>query len=221
MNEELFVNDYLNPLSEKLHKLHKSVYITGDFNFDLLKIDKHNPTAEFFELMLSNFLLPSITKPTKVNANSTTLIDNIFTNNIHPESLSGNLCINLSDGHIPSFLFSKNENQDHIPKKHNYYKRNYKKFNIAQFEAEYDSVDWNTTLELDKNDVDSTMSNFLNKINSILDKHAPIEKMTTREYKQSYKPWVTNSILDMINQKHKLFKLYTKAKKGPIKDTKI
>ena len=112
---------------------------------------------------------------------------------------------------MPSFLFSKKENQEHIPKKHNYYKRNYKKFNVKQFEAEYDSIDWNLVLELDKNDIDSTMENYLNKMNSMLDKHAPIEKMTKREYKQSYKPWINNTILDMINQKHKLFKLYTKV----------
>ena len=101
MNEDLFINAYLGPLSDKLAKVQKDIYIAGDFNFDLLKSD-HSSTGEFYEKMMSSFLLPSITKPTKVNRSSTTLIDNIFTNNINPASLSGNLCINLSDGHMPS-----------------------------------------------------------------------------------------------------------------------
>ena len=119
--------------------------------------------------MLSNFLLPTITKPTKVNRKSTTLIDNIFTNNIHPDSISGNLCINLSDGHMPSYLLSKKYSQDHMPKKHNYLKRDYKHFNIDHFERDYDSVNWNSILDMPAYNVDISLGNFLTKFDSILD----------------------------------------------------
>ena len=44
--------------------------------------------------------------------------------------MSGNLTFNVSDGHIPSFLIIPKSNQNHLPKKHNFYKRNTKNFNV-------------------------------------------------------------------------------------------
>ena len=44
-------------------------------------IDTYNPTGSFQATMYSNMLYPLITRPTRVIANSVTLIDNIFTNN--------------------------------------------------------------------------------------------------------------------------------------------
>ena len=83
-----------------LSKENKKVFITGDFNFDLLNISKQNETFRFFDTMMSNFLLPLISIPTKVNSGTNTLIDNIFTNHLHPDMKTGNLSIKISD-HLP------------------------------------------------------------------------------------------------------------------------
>ena len=99
----------------------KKVFIAGDFNFDLIQAGSHHETFEFFDTMMSNFLLPVITLPTKVNRIKNTLIDNIFTNHLHPDTKSGNLEVNLSDGHLPSFLIIPRQNQNHLPKRHNIY----------------------------------------------------------------------------------------------------
>ena len=47
--------------------------------------------------MMSNFLLPVITIPTKIDRGNHTPIDNIFTYNLNPDTKSGNFEINLSD----------------------------------------------------------------------------------------------------------------------------
>ena len=53
----------------------------GDYNINLLNSDTHNPTRSFLDTMYSNMLYPLITRPTRLTANSATLIENIFTNN--------------------------------------------------------------------------------------------------------------------------------------------
>ena len=50
--------------------------------------------------MMSNFLFPLITLPTKVNTVKRTVIDNIFTNHLHPVMKAGNLTVGIS-GHLP------------------------------------------------------------------------------------------------------------------------
>ena len=102
MDPNEFVDDFMKPLNDKLNKENKHVYLTGDFNFDLLNTT-HTETFEFFDTMMSSFLLPSITLPTKINKEKSTVIDNIFTNHINPDMKSGNLQIAISD-HLPSFL---------------------------------------------------------------------------------------------------------------------
>ena len=117
MNENEFNEDYLKCLVEKLSDTNKKLFIAGDFNFNLLNSNTHDETFAFFDTMMSNFLLPVINLPTKINRVNNSLIDNIFTNHLHPDAKSGNLSINLSDGHLPSFLILPRKNQNHLPKK--------------------------------------------------------------------------------------------------------
>ena len=99
----------------------KKIYISGDFNFDLLKSTSHPDTADFYNKMSSNLLLPSIIIPTKINTKNDTLIDNIFSNQVNPDLISGNLTVNFSDGHLPSFVIIPKPNQNHVPKKQSVY----------------------------------------------------------------------------------------------------
>ena len=61
----------------------------GDFNVDLLKINSHNHSNEFDNILSSNFFTPFILQPTRLH--SKTLIDNIFFNSLEYQSVSGNL----------------------------------------------------------------------------------------------------------------------------------
>ena len=54
----------------------------GDFNLDLLKFGIHVPTEEFIDAMFSFGLVPTITKPTRTQGNTATLIDNLFTSSV-------------------------------------------------------------------------------------------------------------------------------------------
>ena len=67
MNESDFIDNYLTELVNKISKTNKKVFIAGDFNFNFLNASSHNSTNNFFDKMMSNFLLPVISLPTEIN----------------------------------------------------------------------------------------------------------------------------------------------------------
>ena len=101
MNTSNFIESKLSCLMNKLIKeKDKKIYIAGDFNFDLLKCSMHEDTSTLFNMMSSNFLFPYISIPTKINTQNDTLIDNIFSNQLNPDIISGNLTVGISN-HLP------------------------------------------------------------------------------------------------------------------------
>ena len=64
----MFIDHKLAHITNILSKeKNKKVYIAGDFNFDLLKYSNHDKTADFYDKMTSNLLVPLILIPTKIN----------------------------------------------------------------------------------------------------------------------------------------------------------
>ena len=176
MDKNLFIEDYMKPLNDKLAAENKKTYIAGDFNFDLSDI-ANKESFNFYETMMSSFQLPVFTLPTKINPKKH--IDNIFTNQRHPDMKSGNLSISISD-HLPSFFSIPKDNQNHIPKKQNMYTRNTKNFDRLNFILDYFDVDWDAILQANKDDVNLSMQIFMNKVNGLLDKYMPLRKLTQR-----------------------------------------
>ena len=160
--------------------------------------------------MMSSLQLPVITLPTKINPQNT-IIDNIFTNQIYPDMKSGNLSISIS-GHLPSFFILPKDNQNHLPKKQNLYTRNTKNFDRINFIIDYYDIDWDAILQANKDDVNLSMQIFMNKVNGLLDKYMPSRKLTQKEYKRRFKPWITDLILHKIGKKNKAFRKYTNSK---------
>ena len=140
-----------------------------------------------------------------------TLIDNIFTNQFNPDFKTGNLTIGVSD-HLPSFMIVPKNNQNHLPKKHNTYRRDKKNFNKESFILDFLEINWDKTLKIEKNDVNISFNNFLNKVNNTIDKHLPYKKISNKEFKNEYKPWINKEIIDLINKKNKLFNKYVNCK---------
>ena len=140
-----FIESHLKPLLEdKLSKdiLNKNVYLAGDFNFDHTNI-LHQETSDFFDIMTTNQLLPTILLRTKLNRKHHTLHDNIFINQFNPDIISGNFTIQISD-HLASFLIVPNDNQKFLPKKHNITKRDTKNFNQDIFLQDINQIKWMT-----------------------------------------------------------------------------
>ena len=136
--------------------------------------------------MTLNLFIPHIIFPTKINTRNDTSIDNIFSNHYNPDTISGNLTVNISDGHLPSF------NQNHLPKNHNIFTRDRKNFDRESFFLDLALINW--TDVIDVNDSNRSFDNLLSGINSLVDKYMPLKKISNREFKRMYKPWITDGI---------------------------
>ena len=65
---------------------------------------------------------------------------------------TGNLSIKVSD-YLPSFVIVPSQNQNQLPKKHNLYCRKCESFDRENVLLDYFEIDWNNTIEIDKEDV--------------------------------------------------------------------
>ena len=81
-----FNTNYVNNLLDKVSKEQKYGFLLGDFNVNLLNFNDHNPANEFLDSLVSNSFVPYILQPARLTSHSKTLIDNIFSNIISPES---------------------------------------------------------------------------------------------------------------------------------------
>ena len=80
----------------------------GDYNLDLLKHEIHHPTENILDIMYANHLVPLINRPTRIARESSTLTDDIFSNNYNVIDYQGNgiLKTDISDHYIMFHLLS-------------------------------------------------------------------------------------------------------------------
>ena len=79
-------------------------YIMGDFNVDLLNKTHGGVMPDVLGEFMSGGFYPLISLPTRITDTTATLIDNIWTNNLQVEIVSGLVTVRLSD-HLPVFSF--------------------------------------------------------------------------------------------------------------------
>ena len=164
--------------------------LLGDFNINLLNYNDHQPTNDFLDSLASNSFIPYILHPTRITCHSKTLIGNIFSNFISPHIISGNITATISD-HLPQFWFIPNILSNPSTDKSNYYERDWSKFKQENVILDYFDKDRADLLQIDQQNVNLCLDSFLNKINSILDVHAPLRKGNKYKLKLKTKPWIT------------------------------
>ena len=164
---------YLESCLSTIAKENKEVYICGDFNLDLLKIDTDHFTQHFFNLLCSYGLLPHFLQPTRVTESSATIIDNIFSNNIQDDIISGNLQLTLSE-HFSQFISVTREKIDF--KHQNVYIRDYSKFSNESFRDDVSIQYWNYTHE----NMHGLFKDFYSKLEGSVNRHAPLKKLSPK-----------------------------------------
>ena len=169
--------NYLNKLLENISKEQKSIFLLGDFNVNLLNYNEHNQTNEFLDSLASNSFIPLILQLNKITSHSNTLIDNIFSNVIDPDIISGNLTATISD-HLHRFSIIPNMfGNITIGNKSNIYERDWSKLDRENFILDYFSVEWEDLLKINELNADKSTKKFLDKINMLLDTYAPLKRV--------------------------------------------
>ena len=211
--------NYLNKLLNKVPKERKSVFLPGDFNANFLNYNNHNLTNEFLDSLTSNSFFPYVLQPTRLTSHSKTLIDNIFSNIISPEAISGNLTATISD-HLPQFMIVPNVFSNPPSNKANIFERDWSNFDQENFILDYFSIDWDVALKLDEQNVNYSTESFLNKINSLLSNYVPLKKINKYKLKFRSKPWITTGLQKSISVKNKFLTNFIK-KKDPAKKAEL
>ena len=149
-----------------------------------------------------------IIKPTRITNHSTTLIDHIYFNSLEHRTVSGNLLWDISD-HLPNFLIINELSCSyHKPM---IYKRDYSSYKEEEFLAEIQSVNWEEVFPAQV-DIEQLFNSFHKKLTEIVYKHVPLKRVSKRQLKMQFKPWIKKGIRRSISIKNKLYKRYSITK---------
>ena len=176
--------EYLDSVLSKTLKENKEIYIAGDFNIDLLKIESNVKYKDFYDLMSSFGLIPKIIQPTRITKKTATIIDDIFTNNLTVNTTSGNLLTDFSD-HFAQFVSIERKKIDY--KSINIYKRDYSGFVEENFKNDISNQNFNDN----STDLNVKFEKFYSQLNHCVEQHVPLKKMSPKEIKEKSKPWIT------------------------------
>ena len=201
--------DYLKTTLNSLKKENKLIFLSGDFNYNLLNHEKNKEVNEFLDILFSSFCQPYILHPTRIVDNAKpSLIDNIFANSIDHSPISGNLTCKISD-HLPNFMIL--QNFDKNIKKTKIRKRNYKHFNEQLFLTELNNTDITAQIE-EANNTNIKYDILHEHLLNVIDHNAPIKTLSKKETKNLAKPWISQGILTSIKCKNKSYKKFIKSK---------
>ena len=161
----------------------KLFHLMGDFNIYLLNVGKIQSVNDFLNILMLHSMIPLIHEPTRVTDRSSSLLDNIFTND-SCYIYSGILFTDISD-HFPVYCICDTD----ILKSScetDFYKRDLNENNIIMFLQLLYSTEWYLS-----SDVNSSYNNFVFKFTKLYNLCFPV-KLVRMKYKRKNKPWITN-----------------------------
>ena len=200
--------DELHTLLNEFLKPHRPLFLLGDFNIDFLKIDDPGHISnDFFDLLSSFHLLPTISKPTRITPTSKSLIDNIFSNE-SPCNLSSSIIYYDFSDHLPILISIKCKAKS-IAKKF-ITKRATKPPNKSTFLYLLQNTDWSCVFQACENaDPDRAYSAFINHYNKIYNEAFPVSTNLVKHSKFK-KDWMDQELFDLCKLKSKLYRNYIK-----------
>ena len=184
----------------------KVAYICGDFNIDLLNPNNNIQIDEFSAAMYSMGLYPTITKPTRITPHSATIIDNIYTNNMENNIVSGIFMNDISD-HLPVFAIydcNYSMKKEVVTKT---YRRVRTEEALNSFQRDLLLQDWRNVYEAEN--VDIAYEHFLNVFIYYYNKNCPIVEYN-RNSNTTDKPWMTSGLVNACRKKNKLYRDFIK-----------
>lgn len=203
---DIFHDDF-STLIPSIKRNGSELMLAGDYNIDLLQIDKKEFVNNFFATLVTNNCYPKITMPTRFANKSASLIDNIFCK-ISPNtmsSVSGILLKRFSD-HLSYFSIFDDlikTNAKNKTTSANKYITIKTKLDVDLLETEL--VNKNLMQLLNKNDTNLNTACLLSTITEIKDKLTPSKTVKFNKYKHQKEPWMTQGILVSMKKRDLLY----------------
>lgn len=201
-NELDFLENYEN-LIAKIRNERKKIIIGTDQNLDYLKLNIHANTMKFYDLNLSNNLLPTILKPTRVTHTSATLIDNIYIDAalIHNVVKSHVVITDISDHFLCVVLLENCGNLKTESEK--FMSRKVDDTTLRNMKGTLRNKDWSFLEDLTVNEVCRSLNT---EIYNVLDFYAPQKMITTRNTYKERTPWYTKGLRTSSAKCKKMFR---------------
>ncbi len=179
---------YLDILCENMDRVtdeNKDIFLLCDFNIDWLL--KNCSLAKKLRSMADVCNLTQlITQPTRIstkvnNVSTSSCIDLIFTNNQELCSKAVSVAVGCSDHNLIAIT-----KKTKIPKSGTRFvlSRSYKRFNKDLFINDVQSVQWTEVCQ--EKDVNVALNTFMDIVNKLIDKYAPLTKRSVKSKKLSH-----------------------------------
>ena len=185
---------------------HKVMFIGGDFNIDLLNPNKHTMTNEFINTLYSIGLYPKMTRPSRIPTHCATLIDNIFSNEMDNNTVSGLLVNDISD-HLPVFTVYNDNSIKNKQDKTLLYRRVRTEESMDALKNELLKHDWDLIYK--ENDTDKAYDEFLRLFKIMYDNKCPI-KQYYRKQKYKDNQWMSKGLQNACKKKNTLYREFIK-----------
>ena len=187
---------------QKINDERKMCIILGDLNIDGLKINLNDNVKNFFDTVLEQNFIPTITVPTRITTDTATAIDHIIVNEQlikNTKSLdAGNIYCDISD-HLPNFLIINNDEE---PTKNRPYVRIYGEKNMMKFRNKIHNADWGELFSTD--DVEHAMDMFYKTYYNAFYTSFPQKRLSRKRAKD--RKWMTSALRKSTDHKNKLYK---------------
>jgi len=189
-------NKKMDSLFNNPNKVH---IVCGDFNIDLLNPQKNVKITDFINIMYS----------TRITSDTSTLIDNIFTNQLASQITAGVLINDITD-HFPIFSVFK-ELRNNTTKTNDFkVVRHRTPEAIAAFRDDLCSQTWHEVYTT--TDPDRAYNAFLLTLTQLYDQHCPHKKYFIKNKNSQDKPWLTKGIIRACKRKQQLYRVYLKKR---------
>ena len=194
---------FIEDLSKVLDKINSTCICMGDFNLNLLNEMNNAQVATFVDKFKQYSFSPVILKPTRVRANSATLLDHIWINFDQSNYNSNIILTDISDHFPVTFhVLTKTKNVC----KRIMYRKSGENFDTI-FNEKLSNYDFAHVLECD--DVNVAFQLFNDAIYSMYDESYPLITKIIR-VNGDKKAWLTAGIRQSIKTKNKLYKKFLK-----------
>ena len=200
-----FMDEFAETL-ETLQVNRNAIYLCGDFNIDLLKINTKIHYKTFYNNLIAAGYLPRISLPTRVTNHSATLLDNIFSTEFGNND-SGVIVNNISD-HQMIYTYSTLQERaaPTFHKKHIEIEINNRQA-LELFLTKLRNCNIVDKLNTDENaDPNSNFECFMKHFMELKQQCLPRKKVRFNKKKHKVNAWLTPGILKSINSKNMLYK---------------
>ena len=204
---ELFLDELLG-IMDKISHSKRKCKIVGDFNLNLLQYESCALTEKFVDIMFSSAFLQLVSHPTRIahhnNKSSVTLIDHIWSNEIHRSISSGIITTHISD-HFPTFTFFKNQTKNKAPTKF-VTSRNFSEANIQKFKDSLQNSSFNEVISL--HNPQESYDKFHTLFHDLYEENFPLKTIRFNRNIHNIERWMTPELLNSRSIKFELEKKY-------------